>query len=159
VADGLGRHAAGEHASALVIQEVKKFVLLSAKWFYRLDDPDEDVRLRLLREGLERIDRRLLAEAEGDASLAGMAASLTAACSIGTALFFVHVGDSRAYLYRGGRLGQLTHDHTLAQKMVDVGLFRPEDVKTARVRHVLLNVLGGQPGVEAETGKLRLADG
>lgn len=89
-----------------------------------------------------------------------MGSTLTAACGIGADLFLVHVGDSRAYLCRGGQLEQLTTDHTLAQKMVETGLLRPEAARTARMRHVLTNVLGGnQPGVEVETQKLRLADG
>ena len=100
VADGIGGSAAGERASALVVQEAKKHLLYTAKWFFRLDDPDEEVRLRLLQESLERMDRILIEEAEQDPSLAGMGTTLTAAGSFGLDLFLVHVGDSRAYLFR-----------------------------------------------------------
>jgi protein phosphatase len=135
-------------------------VLQTAKWFFRLDDPDENVRMRLLREGLERIDRKLIAEAKADPSLEGMGTTLTAASSIGTDLFLVHVGDSRAYLYRQGKLAQLTRDHTLIQKLVDSGLLTPEQAKTHKLRNVLTNVLGGgEPGVVADIHRLQLADG
>jgi protein phosphatase len=159
VADGLGGAAAGEHASALVIREVKKYALLAAKWFFSTDDPNDEVRMRLLREGLDRIDRQLVTEAEGHAALTGMGSTLTAACSFGADLFLVHVGDSRAYLFRDGTLEQLTTDHTLAQRLVETGLLTPESLRTSRVRHVLTNALGANPGVVPETEKLRLADG
>jgi protein phosphatase len=159
VADGLGGAAAGEHASSVVIREAKRYALLAAKWFFGLDDPNEDVRLRLLREGLERIDQRLVKEAEQHAALAGMGSTLTAACSFGSELFLVHVGDSRAYLYRANELEQLTTDHTLAQTLVDAGLLGRESLRTSRVRHVLTNALGANPGVVPETEKLRLLDG
>ena len=159
VADGLGGAAAGEHASAVVIREAKKYALLAAKWFFSQDDPNEDVRMRLLREGLERIDRQLVSEAEGHAALTGMGSTLTAACSFGADLFLVHVGDSRAYLFRNDELEQLTTDHTLAQRLVDSGLLSPDSLRTSRVRHVLTNALGAEEGVVPETEKLRLADG
>jgi protein phosphatase len=133
--------------------------LLAAKWFFTLDDRNEEVRQRLLAEGLKQLDQQLVRQAQGDAALAGMASTLTAALSIGAELFLVQVGDSRAYLFRDGQLKQLTHDQTLAQTMVEAGLLRPEAVRTARVRHVLTSALGGGCGVEAETHKLHLTDG
>jgi protein phosphatase len=159
VADGLGGHAAGERASAMVVREARKYILLAAKWFFSLDDRNEAVRQRLLTEGLKRLDQQIISQAQADPALAGMASTLTAALSIGPELFLVQVGDSRAYLFRAGQLTQLTRDQTLAQKLVDAGLLRPEAVRTARVRHVLTSALGGSPGVEAETHKLHLAGG
>jgi protein phosphatase len=159
VADGLGGHAAGERASAMVVREARKYILLAAKWFFSLDDPNEDVRQRLLAEGLKRLNHEILRQAQADAALAGMASTLTAALSIGAEMFLVQVGDSRAYLFRQGQLTQLTRDQTLAQQMVDAGLLRPEVARTARVRHVLTSALGGDSGVEAETRKVYLADG
>jgi serine/threonine protein phosphatase PrpC len=159
VADGLGGHAGGERASALVVSEIIKHVMETAKWFFRLDDPDEGVRLRLLREGLERLDRKLIEAGESDRALAGMGTTLTTASIIDAEAFLVHVGDSRAYLMRNGRLEQLTTDHTLVQQMVDGGLMRPEEARTHRLRHHLTNVIGGSPGVEGEIVKLTLADG
>jgi protein phosphatase len=159
VADGLGGHAGGEHASAVVVNEAVRHIMETAKWFFRLDDPDEDVRLRLLREALDRADRKLREEAEADPTLAGMGTTLTALSIIGADAFLVHVGDSRAYLLRGGRLEQLTTDHTLVQQLVQGGLLTPEAARTHRLRHVITNVVGGSPGVEGEMVNLRLMDG
>jgi protein phosphatase len=159
VADGMGGHAAGERASALVVNEAVKQLLETAKWFFRLDDPDEAVRLRLLREALDRLDRRLIEESKVNKDLAGMGTTLTAVTIVGAEVFIVHVGDSRAYLLRDGKLEQLTRDHTIAQELVDRGLIGPESARTHHLRHVLTNVIGGTPGVEGEVVKLRLADG
>ncbi|HVS37533.1 MAG TPA: protein phosphatase 2C domain-containing protein [Gemmataceae bacterium] len=159
VADGMGGGPAGEVASAFVVREALAHLLETAKWFFRLDDPDENVRLRLLRESLERADRQLIAEGEKDPRLAGMGTTLTAVSILGDEGFVVHVGDSRAYLLHEGKLEQLTHDHTVAAEMVRQGLIPPEEVRGHRLRHLLTNVIGGKLGVEGEVAKFRLADG
>jgi PPM family protein phosphatase len=159
VADGMGGRAGGDRASSLVVQEAITHVVETAKWFFRLDDPDEEVRLRLLRESLEKVDRKLIEEGKNDPALAGMGTTLTALSVLGADGFIVHVGDSRAYLFRAGALEQLTRDHTMVQELVRQGLISSEDARTHRLRHVLTNVLGGVPGVAGEIVKLRLADG
>jgi serine/threonine protein phosphatase PrpC len=159
VADGMGGYAGGEHASALVVREAVTHVVETIKWFYRLDDPDEAVRLRLLREALERADRKIIEEAENDPTLAGMGTTLTALSIIEAEGFIVHVGDSRAYLFRDGALEQLTSDHTVAQELVRRGVIPAAEARTHKLRHVLTNVIGGKRGVEGEVVKLRLADG
>jgi serine/threonine protein phosphatase PrpC len=159
VADGMGGRAGGERASAMVVEEAKKHILQTAKWFFSLDDPDEEVRLRMLRESLERLDRQLIEEAQNDPSLFGMGTTLTAASLVGPDVFIVHVGDSRAYLLHDGHLEQLTTDHTLTQKYVDLGILKPEEAKRHRLRHVLTNAIGGKPGVVGEIQKVRVSDG
>jgi serine/threonine protein phosphatase PrpC len=159
VADGIGGAAGGERASALVVEEAKLYVLETAKWFFSLDEPGEEVRIRQLREALDRIDRRLNDEAEADPTLTGMGTTLTAASLVDGDVFIVHVGDSRAYLLRDGELTQLTRDHTLTQHLLDAGVISPEQAKVHKSRHVLTNALGGMPGVVGEIVKLRLTDG
>jgi protein phosphatase len=159
VADGLGGHAGGERASAFIVNEAIQYLAKTAKWFFQLDDPDDNVRLRLLREELERADRQLIEAALRDPTLTGMGTTLTAVSLIGADAFLVHVGDSRAYLLHKGRLKQLTTDHTRAQDLVELGLLHPDEARTHRLRHRLTNVIGGMPGVEGELLKFRLADG
>jgi protein phosphatase len=159
VADGMGGAGGGEVASALVIQEAKRHILHTAKWYFRLDDADEEVRLRTLHDILKQIDRKLIEEAETDPALRGMGTTLTAASTVGDEVFLVHVGDSRAYLFRQGELDQLTRDHTLAQQLAECGIIRQEEVRSHRLRNVLTNVVGGQPGVKGEVARLRVADG
>jgi PPM family protein phosphatase len=158
VADGMGGQAGGDRVSALVVERVERFVLETLKWFSRLED-DTGV-MDELRTALERIDRTVIAAARADRTLAGVGTTLTTATSFGADLFIVHVGDSRAYLYREGQLRQLTRDHTLVQRMIETGLIRPEQAKSHRMRNLLTNVIGGSDtGFEGDTYKHRLADG
>jgi protein phosphatase len=158
VADGIGGAAAGEHASAVAVQDVIRHMVQTAKWFFTLDDPNEEARLQAVRDGLDRLDRQLVQEAQDNPVLAGMGTTLTAATIVGADLFIVHVGDSRAYLFRQGRLEQVTRDHTLAQTMVDAGWLGAEEARKSRMRSVLTNALGGQRGVQGEIHKVPLTD-
>jgi protein phosphatase len=159
VADGMGGRGGGEIASARVVQAAKRHVLQTAKWFFRFGDENEEQRVHDLREALARIDRELVEAAEDEPALAGMGTTLTAASSIGEEVFIVHVGDSRAYLFRRGELDQLTRDHTMAQGLIDAGLIDPEEARSHRLRNVLTNCVGGHLGVKGEITKLRIADG
>jgi serine/threonine protein phosphatase PrpC len=156
----MGGAAAGERASALVVEGLEGYVLEVLKWFSRPGDPQEGAFLDQIRAGLEWLDRTVIDEGQADRSLAGMGTTLTSALSIRADLLVIHVGDSRAYLYHEGHLEQLTRDHTVAQLLVDGGLIRPEEARSHRGRHVITNVLGGpERGVRGEVHKLRLADG
>ena len=67
----------------------------------------------------------------------GMGTTLTTAYSVGNDLFVIHVGDSRAYLMRAGRLHRITRDHTLAQSYADQGLIPQAEVESHELGHVL----------------------
>lgn len=162
VADGVGGAAAGERASAIVLNAVEKYVLLTARWFLRNDEVADQTLLDALGDGLARLDRALLEAADKDPSLAGMATTMTAARSVGTDLLLVHVGDSRAYLFHDDRLEQMTRDHTLAQELVDHGLLRRDEMRHHEMRNRLTQAIGGgggSAGVRGEIHKLQLADG
>jgi len=160
VADGMGGAAAGERASALAVESVERFVLNTLKWFLHLGGQEEHALFAELRQGLERADRDVIQRARDDASLHGMGTTMTMAYSVGTDLFIVHAGDSRAYLFHEGELQQLTSDHTLVQVLVQGGAITPEDAKRHRHRNIVTNVIGGpRQGVYAEIHKLKVADG
>jgi serine/threonine protein phosphatase PrpC len=81
------------------------------------------------------------------------------AYSFSSDLFVAHVWDSRAYLFREGQLRQLTHDHTVAQKLADQGEIPQEAVAKHRLRHILTNVLGGHDGpMVTELEQVQLMD-
>ena len=160
VADGMGGVAAGERASALAVESVEQFVQNTLKWFLHLDGAEEHQLVSELRQGLERADRTIIDLARMNPALHGMGTTLTMAYSVGTDLFIVHAGDSRAYLFRDGELEQLTTDHTLDQALVDGGAISPADARRHPRRHVVTNVIGGpSPGVDVEIHKLVLRDG
>ena len=72
-----------------------------------------------------------------------MGTTLTMAYVVWPRLYVVHAGDSRCYLFRGGRLEQITTDHTMAQQLVERGVLTPEEAQESRLSHVLWNCLGG----------------
>jgi len=160
VADGMGGAAAGELASALAVGSIEGFVLNTLKWFLHLSGQDERELLTELRHSLEWTDRTVNERSRSNRAFHGMGTTLTMAYSVGTDVFIVHAGDSRAYLFRDGELEQLTSDHTLVQVLIDGGAISPEDAKRHSGRHVVTNVIGGgHEGVSAEIHKLAVLDG
>jgi PPM family protein phosphatase len=151
VADGMGGHRAGERASALAVVAIEHFTLNTFKWFFGSDRSEAQKALAQFQSALTQADARILEEATDHPELSGMGTTVTMAFHLGAQLCVVHVGDSRAYVYRDGELEQLTQDHTLMADMVRSGALRPDEVATHRLRHVITNVVGGQElGVTVE---------
>ena len=159
VADGMGGMAAGEVASRMAITTGLKLFQKSPKWGFKINKREARELFDRVNGYLQEIDLELTKRSEADRQLFGMGTTLTAAYSIGVDLFIIHLGDSRAYLYRGGDLMQLTKDHTVAQAMADAGYIAPEEVRHHNKRNVLTNFLGGHDGkVKADVRWLRLKD-
>jgi protein phosphatase len=160
VADGMGGHRGGEHASALAVDTLEHFVLNAFKWFVHLKGPDENTVLTDFQNALAQTDARLFEEARRQPQLWGMGTTLTMAYSLGRDLFLVHVGDSRCYLFRHDRLHQITRDHTLVQELVNRGHLKPEEANHHALRHMITNVVGGtEPGVRPEIHRLPIQAG
>lgn len=151
VADGMGGHQAGERASALAVVAIEHFTLNTFKWFFASNDSEAQKALAQFQAALSEADAHIVAEAADHPDLTGMGTTVTMAFHLGSQLCVVHVGDSRAYLYRDAELHQLTRDHTLMADMVRNGTLRPDEVAGHRLRHVITNVVGGREiGVEVE---------
>jgi serine/threonine protein phosphatase PrpC len=152
VADGMGGHAAGERASGLAVAVIEQFTVNTFKWFLQSDETGPDSAASEFASAITQADAAIIEEGETNPELQGMGTTLTLAYAVGAQLFVLHVGDSRAYLFRAGTLRQLTHDHTVVADMVRRGELRPEQASQHRLRHVITNVLGGRErGVRAET--------
>jgi len=160
VADGMGGNLAGEQASNLTVQTLEQFILNALHWFFRLRGPEGEKVLAEFQAAVRLADSRLLAEASAHPEWHGMGTTLTMAYAFGHELFVAHVGDSRCYLYRGGELYQVTHDHTLIQELVRRGSLSPEEAEQHPYRHVITNCVGGNDkGVHVEVHRLGLAPG
>ena len=142
VADGIGGAAFGEVASMLALQTSWELTGKAFKWNFRLSDVEVDEMKQFVKTYMQLVDRRL----KQHSRLLGrdeMGTTLTGALTIGLFAFIVHVGDSRAYLYRDGKLHQLTKDQTLAESMVAIGLIKSIDEAALRFRNTLISYLGG----------------
>ena len=160
VADGMGGHRAGERASALAVAAIEQFTLNSFKWFFGSDGAEATRVLAQFQSVFSQADAQIVEEAAEHPELSGMGTTVTMAFHLGAQLCVVHVGDSRAYLYRDGELHQLTQDHTLMADMVRSGALRPDQVAGHRLRHVITNVIGGpELGVKVEARALEVQAG
>ena len=159
VADGMGGAAAGEVASRMAISLFINLVIETGKWGRRIDEREARAVMERITEYYTAIHTRLTEQAEAEPALSGMGTTFTMAYNLSSDLFVGHVGDSRAYLFREGRLHRLTRDHTLAQQLADRGDIPLEAVAKHRYRHILTNVLGGQSWpLETELQHFQLAD-
>ncbi len=160
VADGMGGMNAGDVASMLAISTGVKLADKSVKWGFKINEKEARDLLSRMSAYFREIDRRITRKSESERRLFGMGTTLTLAYSVGIHLFIIHVGDSRAYLFRKGQLQQLTHDHTVAQALADAGQITQQDVRQHKRRNTLTNYLGGHGGkVKADVRWLQLEDG
>ena len=151
VADGMGGHEGGEVASQLALEQLKA-------WKDRLsagDDPSGQ-----LREAFTDAHRAVFDKGRAEQNLAGMGTTLTAGWIDGDKMTLAHVGDSRAYLLRGGKLRQLTQDQTVAQEWVRRGRLSEDEAATSPHRHILLQAIGADTDdLDIEMGSVRLRPG
>ena len=135
--------AAGEVASRVALCKLVELVVNTPDWIMRFNqNKDETEVMERITQRFRQVDDALRDEAAQDSSMAGMGTTLTVAISLGETLLIGHMGDSRAYLMRGGSLLQLTNDHTLAQALLDAGIANPDDAAREALRHVLTAALG-----------------
>jgi protein phosphatase len=163
VADGMGGHHAGEVASALGVASIEAFALHILRRFSNLAVADEQSVERDFQEALRQADARLCEEAAHHPQFAGMGTTLTLAFATGRRLFVIHAGDSRCYLFRSGKLQQLTIDQTIAAELARRGVIKPEQVSHHQFRHMVTSYLGGmtrsETGMEIFVGKADLQAG
>jgi serine/threonine protein phosphatase PrpC len=159
VADGMGGQKFGELASLLAMKTGWELGTDEIKWTVKLNDREVEELRQKAEVFCRLIDESLQTEIENNPRLAGMGTTLTLCYTTGPNLFTIHVGDSRAYLYRGNTLRRLTRDHNMGQVLIDSGAAKPGSPEVLRMRHVLTNCLGGPRGVTADVVHYALADG
>jgi serine/threonine protein phosphatase PrpC len=149
VADGMGGAAAGDLASAVAIQAIRQ-----------VDAPTPAPQmLDVLAGALHEANNRIADLVEEDGTLDGMGTTVTGALFDGHELGLAHIGDSRAYLFRDGRLERLTHDHSWVQSLVDDGKIDEAEASVHPHRSLLLKVLNGQPVNEPDLTRLPVQAG
>jgi len=145
VADGVGGNAAGERASSIALEGVVQYLLNAMHWMFRPEDDRESTFVDDLKSALSFTQKRIQHAAETVPSNQGMGTTITMAYVVWPHAYLVHAGDSRAYLYRNGRLTLLTHDQTYAQALADAGVLKPEQIHASPLNHVLSSLLGCDP--------------
>ena len=149
VADGMGGHRGGAEASRSVVEGYRNHLL---------SFPDAADISGVLQHATSLTNSEILAAGRsGDPSTAGMGSTVVMAMlrsdPSGMEVLTAHIGDSRAYLLRGGVLTQLTHDHSAVQRLVDEQLITQESARSHPDLNVLTRALGKQADVVLEIGQ------
>jgi serine/threonine protein phosphatase PrpC len=150
VADGMGGHEGGALAAQMVVQGMERH--LGAL-------PAALPAAEALRAAAARTNAEVFARA-GDLATGRMGATSVLALLAGSEVTFSHAGDSRAYLWRGGVLSQLTRDHTLVQRMVDHQMLTEEQARDHPDASVVTRAFGQKPEIDLEvSAPLALREG
>lgn len=170
VADGMAGHRYGELASAIAVKTMRKFYesdelnLLLRQQFKRAKRaalvprsfPFEQYKLQ---RSLEEANVAIHVAAERNPQYESMGTTIVAAMVADRSLFVAHVGDSRIYRYRRGKLKQLTEDHSLLNEYIRMNFLRPEDAASFPLKNVIVRALGLQEKVEVDTAMKTVRDG
>lgn len=144
VADGMGGHPAGDVASRLACEGLRKYYALRAEEPAGLfSNGKRDSRLlKYLKDTVINIDKDIGAYENINKQSSGLGTTLSILVFAGAKALIAHVGDSRIYRMRGERLEQLTVDHTFVGEMVERGELEPVAASASPYRHVLTQALG-----------------
>jgi PPM family protein phosphatase len=142
VADGMGGAQAGEIASRLATEAVR-------------EDEGRGGGQERVAALIQAANQRVFERSNVDAAASGMGTTITVALVEDELISIGHVGDSRAYLVRGGKLEQLTEDHSLVGELLRSGKLSPEEAETHPQRSVITRALGTDADVDVDTFSLQ----
>ena len=149
LADGMGGYNAGEVASGMATSFIKTEL---GRWLSEASDnaSDSDVR-RAMDICVDNANRAIFNAANSNPQYAGMGTTLVVGVFREGRLLMGHVGDSRGYRLRGGRLQQITHDHSLLQEQIDSGLITAEQAAFSSNKNLVTRAVGVEDTVLLET--------
>ncbi len=151
VADGLGGHLAGEVASSLALSLIEK----------ELKEPvsSREELIDKMVKAIEEVNRSVYERSREKPDYRGMGTTLTLAYQLEDKLYFLHVGDSRAYLFRREKLYRLTEDHSVVFQMFKEGQISKEEMETHPLRSTLTQAIGVSPTVRADVVAVKTQPG
>ncbi len=163
VADGMGGHAGGGTASKLAVETIRDR-LREAKRdapgaFGASAEPEDGKLLEFLRQAVEAACAAIFTAAQGDPSLAGMGTTVTAALIDGATAYVAHVGDSRCYLLREGRIYQISEDHSLVNEQLKAGAITVDQARHSRFRNIITRSVGFEQEVMVDMMGLEVEPG
>jgi serine/threonine protein phosphatase PrpC len=153
LADGMGGYNAGEVASgiatALISSETREAMIRHSP--HEVDTTTgSPLAKTLLRDIIAKANTSIFQSANSQPQYAGMGTTLVVTLFCNNQITIAHIGDSRCYRQRGGKLEQVTRDHSLLQEQIDSGLLTREAAKRSQNKNLVTRALGIEPAVEAE---------
>jgi protein phosphatase len=156
IADGMSGHESGDVASLIALEIIQEWAKTQAS-------PQSDLgpmkRLAVLTELAEEANQSIYTAAENSGKARGMGTTLIAGFVTFSYLAYVHVGDSRLYVLRDGKITQITTDDTFVQKMVEKGEITPEESRVHEKRNIVTQAVGLIPTVTVSTDAYPLGPG
>jgi serine/threonine protein phosphatase PrpC len=155
VADGMGGHASGEVASKMAIETLREFFSATsqdpeATWPYKMDKARGYEENRLI-TGIKLANLRIHEAAQREPRLRGMGTTIVSILVIDEGVLIAHVGDSRVYRVRGGKLEQLTDDHSLLNDYIKMKRLTEEEIANFPHKNVIVRALGMKETVKVDT--------
>jgi PPM family protein phosphatase len=145
VADGMGGHKAGEVASTMAVDTIRNYLLSQKK----INDQS-------LMDAIYVANNLIFKSAAANQQQTGMGTTVVSMLITGAGISLCHVGDSRAYMLRDGKLIKLTEDHTYVNEQFKNGLLTQEQMETHSMKNVLTRSLGFSEQLKVESQKLDL---
>ncbi|MEP6858834.1 MAG: protein phosphatase 2C domain-containing protein [Gemmatimonadales bacterium] len=143
VADGVGGGQKGESASRAAVEELTQYITESVRCYYTADTGDSDF-TRALEAGALKSHHAVIERGASEPNSLGMATTLTLWIGVWPWCYLLQVGDSRYYQYREGNLMQISRDQTMAQELLDSGVFeKAVAADNSPLSHILSSSLGG----------------
>lgn len=155
VADGMGGHASGEVASKMAVDSIREFFEATAKdpdrtWPYKMDKSRGYEENRLI-TAIKLANLRIFEGAQKDAKQKGMGTTLVTVFAVQEGVYIAHVGDSRVYRIREGRIEQMTEDHSLLNDYIKMKRLTPEEIAAFPHKNVIVRALGMKDVVKVDT--------
>jgi len=150
VCDGMGGHAAGQHASSIAVKTMTKVLA---------EDGQEGPDVERLKRACKEANSAVFAAARDNPEWAGMGSTLTVAAIRSGEAALLNVGDSPAYLFRNGLAKLVSQDHSWPAEQVRLGLIKPEEAATHPLKHRLTRAVGVWEQIQAFTDKIKLEEG
>jgi protein phosphatase len=149
LADGMGGYNAGEVASSMATSFIRSEL---GRWLREATDSATDTEVRRAMDiCVDNANRAIFNAANSNPQYAGMGTTLVVAVVREMRLLVGHVGDSRAYRLRAGRLQQITRDHSLLQEQIDAGMITPEQAAFSANKNLVTRAVGVEDTVLLET--------
>ncbi len=155
VADGMGGHAAGEVASAVAVNTLRDVISQNKDVIEAFREGSQIASSRditsLMEHAVQKACAEIYEKAQEDPEKRGMGTTLSALLVINNRGFIAHVGDSRIYLLRGGRVVQLTEDHSLVNELIKRGKLTESQAESSPYKNAVTRAVGVYESVEVDT--------
>ena len=147
VADGMGGHRAGDVASQMAVDLIKKY-----KFNF------ENNILNELNSLITMINNKIIEKGEENPEYKGMGTTLSLALIYNKKIYIGHIGDSRIYLFRDNELKKITTDDSLVNELIESGRLNPNEAFDHPQKHILTQALGIEEDINIETNEMELKD-